>query len=267
MKRLYRAIVLVFIVVATVAGAAGAAKATQRTSDAHSIVVFAAASLTEALQELGADFFKSSGIAVKFSFAASSTLARQIDSGALADVYLSADIEWMNYLQTRKLIQTATRHDLLGNKLVLVAPADSAVTLTIESHFDLAGALGKGRLATGDPDSVPAGRYAREALTSLGVWNSVEPRLVRADNVRAALVFVERHEVPLGIVYRTDALVDKGVRIVDTFPDDTHAPITYPLAVCVGAKAGASQFADYLRTPGAAAIFIKYGFVTLSSVP
>jgi molybdate transport system substrate-binding protein len=231
--------------------------------EAPPIVVFAAASLTDALQELGADYRKATGHGVKFSFAASSALARQIESGAPADVFFSADIDWMDYLQTRKLVQAGSRHDLLGNRLVLVAPAASPVTLKIAPHFALAQALGKGRLATGDPDSVPVGRYAQAALTKLGVWDAVADRLVRAENVRAALAFVARGEVPLGIVYKTDALVDKGVRVVDTFPADTHPPITYPIALTAGAKSGAARFADYLRTPTAEAVFVKYGFVPL----
>lgn len=227
------------------------------------IVVFAAASLTDALQELGAAYGKSTGHAVKFSFAASSALARQIESGAPADVFFSADIDWMDYLQMRKLIQAESRRDLLANRLVLIAPAGSTIALKIAPHFALADALGKSRLATGDPDSVPVGRYARAALTRLGVWDSVADRLVRAENVRAALAFVERGEVPLGIVYETDALVDKGVRVVDTFPAGTHPPITYPIALTAGAKSGARQFADYLRTPSAGAVFVRYGFVPL----
>jgi molybdate transport system substrate-binding protein len=227
------------------------------------IVVFAAASLTDALQVLGADYSKATGNGVKFSFAASSALARQIESGAPADVFFSADIDWMDYLQTRKLVQAGSRHDLLGNRLVLIAPADSTVTLKIAPHFALAQALGKSRLATGDPDSVPVGRYAQAALTKLGVWDSIADRLVRAENVRAAMAFVARGEVPLGIVYKTDALVDKGVRVVDTFPADSHPPITYPIALTAGAKSGAARFADYLRTPTADAVFVKYGFVPL----
>jgi molybdate transport system substrate-binding protein len=239
-----------------------ASLAAERSPD-RSILVFAAASLTDALQELGEDFGHSSGIAVKISFGGSSALARQIENGAPADVFLSADRDWMDYLQTRKLIQSASRHDLLGNRLVLIAPATSTISLRIEPHFGLSQALGRGRLATGDPDSVPVGRYAQAALTALGVWNSVEGRLVRAENVRAALAFVDRGEVPLGIVYKTDALVDKAVRIVDVFPADTHPSLTYPLALTVGAKSGAMQFADYLRTPAADAVFVKYGFVPL----
>lgn len=234
-----------------------------RRPEGRPIVVFAAASLTNALQELGDSFSRSFGISLKFSFAASSALARQIESGAPADIYLSADIAWMDYLQTRGLIQTASRHELLGNRLVLIAPAASNVNLKIAPQFALADALGTGRLATGDPDSVPVGRYAREALTALGVWSSVKDRLVRTENVRAALAFVERGEAPLGIVYETDALIDTGVRIVDAFPIDTYRPITYPIALTVGANNGAAQFADFLRTPGAAAVFAKYGFVAV----
>jgi molybdate transport system substrate-binding protein len=237
------------------------------------IVVFAAASLTDVLEKLGADFGKSTGIGVKFSFAASSVLARQIEAGAAADIFFSADRDWMDYLQSRKLIQAESRRDVLGNRLVLIAPAASTLSLKIAPQFELAAALGKGRLATGDPDSVPAGRYARAALTTLGVWNSVADHIVRADNVRAALAFVERGEVPLGIVYKTDALVDKGVRIVDTFPAESHPRITYPIALTVGAKSVAAQFADYLSKPAAGVVFARYGFTSLqltlqgSSVP
>ncbi len=227
------------------------------------VIVFAAASLTNALEELGTRFNATARAPVKFSFAASSALARQIESGAPADVFFSADIDWMDYLQTRGLIQAATRHAVLGNRLVLIAPVASTVNLRIAPRFALLDALGSGRLATGDPDSVPVGRYAKQALTALGVWGAVEGRIVGADNVRAALAFVERGEAPLGIVYKTDALVDKGVRIVDTFPSDTHPAITYPLALTVGAKSGAGQFADYLLTPAADAVFSQYGFTPL----
>src|ERR1700692_3218384 len=159
--------------------------------DKPSIIVFAAASLTNALQELGDGFTEETSVPVKFSFAASSTLARQIENGAPADVFLSADQEWMDYLQTRNLIRADTRRDVLGNRLVLIAPADSTIKLKIEPRFALAAALGKGRLATGDPDSVPVGRYAREAMAKLGVWDEISPRLVRTDSVRSALAFVD----------------------------------------------------------------------------
>jgi molybdate transport system substrate-binding protein len=232
-------------------------------ADAPAIVVFAAASLTDALQELAGDYGKSSGAAVKLSLAASSALARQIESGAPADLFFSADLEWMDYLEARHLIRPGTRRDMLGNTLVLIAPAGSTIDLKIAPNFGLAAALGNSRLATGDPDSVPVGRYARAALTSLGLWSSIERRIVRADNVRAALAFVDRGEALLGIVYKTDALVDKGVRIVDEFPAQTHPPIKYPLALTVGAKPGSAQFAEFLRTPTADAVFIKYGFEPL----
>ena len=227
---------------------------------ARSITVFAAASLTDSVQELAADFGRSTGIVVKPSFAASSALARQIESGAPADVFFSADVDWMDYLEARKLVRAGSRHDLVGNRLVLIAPAASTLKLTIAPRFALGEALGAGRLATGDPDSVPVGRYARAALTTLGVWNGVEKRLVRAENVRAALALVDRAEVPLGIVYQTDALIDKGVRIVDVFPDDSHPPIVYPIALTSSARSGAQQFIDFLRTPEAQAVFRKYGF-------
>jgi molybdate transport system substrate-binding protein len=228
-----------------------------------SITVFAAASLTNVLQELGDSFTKGTSLPIRFSFAASSALARQIENGSPADVFFSADLEWMDYLQTRGLIQQATRHDVLGNRLVLIAPADSLIKLKIEPHFLLAAALGKGRLAAGDPDSVPAGRYAREALTWLGVWDDVAARLARADSVRSALAFVDRGETPLGIVYETDALIDKQVRVVDVFPAASHVPIVYPIALTAAAKGDAAKFVAYIRGPAGDMAFKAYGFTPL----
>lgn len=226
------------------------------------LLVFAAASLTSVLQEIGPAFEKESGRAVKFSFAASSALARQIESGAQADVFFGADTDWMDYLQARDLIQPASRVNLLGNRLVLIAPANSTLQLKIAPGFALADALGTGgRLSTGDPDSVPVGKYARSALTSLGVWNQVADRLVRADNVRSALMFVERGEVALGIVYATDAAIDPGVRVVDTFPASSHLPIVYPIALTRGADADAARLVAFLRGPAARAVFERYGFL------
>ena len=225
--------------------------------------MFAAASLTNALQDLGDAFTKETSIPVRFSFAASSALARQIENGAPADVFFSADLEWMDYLQSRNLIQRDTRRDIVGNRLVLIAPSDSRIKLKIEPHFALAAALGKGRLATGDPDSVPVGRYAREALTTLGVWNDVAERLVRADSVRSALAFVDRGEAQLGIVYETDALIDKQVRVVDVFPADSHLPIVYPIALTRAAKADAARFVEYIRGPAGQLAFKSYGFTPL----
>jgi molybdate transport system substrate-binding protein len=231
--------------------------------DRSAVTVFAAASLTNVLQELGDGFTKETAVPVRFSFAASSALAKQIESGAPADVFFSADVEWMDYLQTRKLIQIPTRHDVAGNHLVLVAPSLSKIALKIAPHFPLAATLGTGHLSTGDPDSVPVGRYAREALTQLGVWRDVEARLVRADSVRSALAFVDRGEAVLGIVYATDAKIDDKVRIVDVFPDSTHLPIVYPIAMTAVAKTAAFEFVDYVRSPAGDAAFKKYGFIPL----
>jgi len=228
------------------------------------LLVFAAASLTNALEKIGPIYTQETGQKVKFSFAASSALARQLEAGADADVFVSADLEWMDYVQTRGLIDLATRRELLGNRLVLIAPASSQAELKIEKGFPLAKALGpRGRLATGDPDYVPVGKYARQALTTLGVWSDVADRLVRADNVRTALAFVARGEAPLGIVYTTDAKIEPGVRVVGTFPADTHLPITYPVAVVRGARDGAPRFAEFLGGDAARTQFRELGFITL----
>jgi len=230
---------------------------------AKPVTVFAAASLTNALNEIGDAFTKSTGVPVRSSFAASSILARQIEAGANADLYFSADQDWMDYLEQRDLIQKSTRHDLLGNRLALIAPADSTVQLKIAPGFPIVSALGSGRLVTGDPDSVPVGRYAKSALTSLGVWNDVVDRLVRAEDVRTALVFVARGEAPLGIVYSTDAKIDKRVRVVDLFPENSHPPITYPMALTKVANADAARFAECARSDASRAVFERYGFIVL----
>jgi molybdate transport system substrate-binding protein len=225
------------------------------------LLVFAAASLTEVLEDLSAQWQKTSGVTVKTSFAATSMLARQIEAGGKADVFISADEEWMDYLQVRSLIDKPTRRNLAGNRLVLIAPADSSIQLRIAPGFPLLDALGGGRLATGDPDAVPLGRYARSALTSLGLWDQMQPHLVRADNARSAIMFVARGEVPLGIVYTTDALADKKVRIVDTFPDSTHAPISYAAAVVTGAQGAAKTFVEFLGGVAARDTWKRHGFV------
>jgi molybdate transport system substrate-binding protein len=225
------------------------------------LLVFAAASLTNVLGELTTAWQSTSGVHVKTSFAASSVLARQIEAGGKADVFISADQEWMDYLQSRALIDTSSRRDLVGNRLVLIAPADSRIELKIAPGFPLAAALGGGRLSTGDPDIVPVGRYARSALVSLGLWDEIQDRLVRADNVRSAMMLVSRGEAPLGIVYTTDALVDPKVRIVDTFPENTHAPITYPGAVTKGSRGPAADFLLFLASPQARETWQKFGFL------
>lgn len=225
------------------------------------ITVFAAASLTDALEEVGKAYTARTQVPVRFSFAASSALARQIEAGAPADVFASADQEWMDYLATRKLIQPGTRADVVSNALVLVAPADSRLQLKIAPGFALVQALGRsGRLATGNPDSVPVGRYARTALSKLGVWQPVAARVIPADNVRSALNFVALGEAPLGVVYATDVHGNARVRVVDTFPAGLHEPITYPAAATARAGADAVAFVRFLRDPAAQEIFSRFGF-------
>ena len=225
-----------------------------------SIVVFGAASLTDALTEVGSAFTKETGIEIKPSFAASSALAKQIESGAPADVFFPADEEWMDYLEKKQLLTPGTRHDVLANKLVLVAPSTSAASVKITTGPKLIAAIGDARVATGDPDSVPVGKYAKAALTKLGAWESLEKRLVRAENVRVALAYVARGEAAFGIVYLTDARIDKNVKLLDTFPDNTHAPILYPIALTNKASPDAKRFAQFASGDQAAAIFEKYGF-------
>ena len=234
---------------------------------AADVTVFAAASLSDALNEIGKSWQQKTGHSAAFSFAASSVLARQIENSAGADVFLSADSEWMDYLDSRGLIAHGTRKNLLGNHLVLVAPAGSSAALAIAPHFDLLGALGGGRLAIADPDSVPAGKYAKASLTSLGVWNAVVDHLALAENVRVALAYVARGEAPLGIVYATDALSEPKVRIVGTFPDNSHPPIVYLAALTKDAKPLAKAFLDYLDGADARAVFRKDGFVILGERP
>lgn len=225
------------------------------------LTVFAASSLTDVLEEVGQAYTKESRVPVRFSFAASSALARQIESGAPAGVFVSADEEWMDYVEARGLIRANTRATVVGNRLVLVAPADSTLQLAIAPGLALASALGpRGRIAMGDPDSVPAGKYAKDALVSLGVWESVARRTVPAESVRAALNFVALGETPLGIVYATDARGNRRVRVVDVFPAQTHDPITYPAAVTGRGGEDAAAFVRFLAGPAAQAIFMKYGF-------
>jgi molybdate transport system substrate-binding protein len=229
---------------------------------AADITVFAAASLKEAMDEQAKAFETSTGNRVRVSYGASSALAKQIEAGAPADVFVSADVDWMDYLERRRLIAAGTRVDLLGNTLVLIAPAASTTKLAIVPGFGLASALRNERLAIANPDSVPAGKYARRALEKLGVWSSVDKQLASTENVRAALALVSRGEAPLGIVYRTDALADKGVRIVDTFPPDSHPPIVYPAAVVGDSRsASARAFLDHLRSARARAVWERRGFV------
>ncbi len=224
------------------------------------LLVFGAASLSDSLREIGRAFARQTGRRVVFSFASSSTLARQIEAGAAAGVFVSADTKWMDELQSRHLIEEGTRRDIAHNRLALIAPADSRVELKIGPNFPLAMALGAGRLAIGEPSSVPAGIYGRAALMSLGVWASVADRLLPAEDVRAALAYVARGEAPLGIVYQTDALIEHRVRVVGLFPADSHPVITYPAAAIAGSSPDAKRFVEFLSGPIARAIFHNYGF-------
>jgi molybdate transport system substrate-binding protein len=232
-------------------------------ASAADVTVFAAASLTNALQKVSDSYKAKTGQTVAMSFAASSVLAKQIEASGGSDMFVSADKDWMDYLDNKGLIAHETRKNLLGSHLVLIAPAASSIKVMIAPHFDLSGALGGGRLSVADPDSVPAGKYAKAALTTLGIWSMVADHLVIAENVRVALAYVARGEAPLGIVYTTDAMADPKVKIVDTFPDNTHQPIVYPVALTRDAKPAAKAFLDYLGGPEAAAIFSKAGFNVL----
>jgi molybdate transport system substrate-binding protein len=226
-----------------------------------SVTVFAAASTKNALDDIARAHAARTGDKVVVSYAASSALARQIEQGAPADLFVSADREWMDYLEKRGLLRSASRFDLLRNRLVMVAAAGSKTNLKIAPGFPLAAALAKERLAIADPAAVPAGRYAKAALETLGVWSEVQPKIAAAGDVRVALLLVARGEAPLGIVYSTDAAVEPRVRVVDTFPEDTHPAIVYPAALTTSSKnAAAEVFLRALREPAARAIFEKYGF-------
>jgi molybdate transport system substrate-binding protein len=230
------------------------------------VLVFAAASLKDALDEANSLFLFENGSGVRVSYGASSALAKQIENGAPADVFISADLDWMDYVAERKLIKPDTREKFLGNRLVLVANANSKLSLTIGPNFPLAQALGDSRLAIADPASVPAGKYGKAALEKLGVWSAVADRIAPAENVRAALLFVSRGECPLGIVYRTDAAADPSVRVIATFPANTHPPIVYPMAlVATSTNPDAEAFAMNLRSPSAARLFEKQGFTVIES--
>jgi molybdate transport system substrate-binding protein len=228
---------------------------------AENVTVFAAASLNEAMDEQARQFERATGNKVIVSYAASNALAKQIDAGAPADLFISADLDWMDYVSQRGLVVPNARLDLLRNTLVLIAQSSSSTALRIAPNFDLAGALGTGRLAMANPDSVPAGRYGKNALEKLGIWGSVEGKVARTENVRAALALVSRGEAPFGIVYRTDAMADKSVKIVDEFPVGSYPPILYPAAVLAGGKSTAARaLLDYLHSAPARAAWERFGF-------
>jgi molybdate transport system substrate-binding protein len=230
-------------------------------AQAADVTVFAAASLKNAFDDAGKRYEAKTGDKVIVSYAASSALAKQIENGAPADIFFSADLDWMDYLEQNKLIDTASRHTLLGNTLVLIAPKDSTASLVIEKNFPLLQALGAdGKLAMASVDTVPAGKYGKAALTHLGVWEAVSPRVAQAENVRAALALVAKGEAPLGIVYGTDAKSEQAVRVVGTFPEDSHPKILYPVALTASAKPEARKFLEFLLSPEAAPSFEAQGF-------
>jgi molybdate transport system substrate-binding protein len=229
-----------------------------------SLTVFAAASLKNALDDINAAYTAKTGIKVAASYAASSALAKQLEQGAPADLFASADIEWMEYATQKKSIKDGTRVDLLGNKLVLIAPKDAEISnVQIGPGFDLAKLAGDGRIATGDVASVPVGKYAKAALEKLGSWNAAQSKFAMAENVRAALTLVARKEAVLGIVYETDAKVEPGVKVVATFPQDAYPPVVYPFALTATAKLETADYLTFVRSAASKAIFEKYGFTVL----
>jgi molybdate transport system substrate-binding protein len=228
------------------------------------LLVFGAASLKNAMDDADAQYQHDAGHKVVVSYGASSALAKQIENGAPADIFISADLDWMDYVAEHKLIKPETRFNLLGNKLVLIARADSRISLTIAPNFPLAQALGNDRLAMAEPSAVPAGKYGKAALEALGVWSSVSGKIAPAQDVRATMLLVSRGEAPLGIVYQTDAAADKGVKIVGAFPESTHPPIIYPIAVTAAStNPDAAAYVGFLKSPAAKPAFEKQGFVVL----
>jgi len=234
-------------------------------SESGKILVFAAASLKTALDDISAQWQIRTGKRATVSYAASSALAKQIEQGAPAHIFISADLDWMDYLADRKLINPETRSDLLGNRLVLIGPKETDQKVDIEPGFPLASLLGQGRLAMANTRAVPAGKYGKAALQALGVWDLVKDRIAQAENVRAALLLVSRGEAPLGIVYRSDAVSDPAVTTLGTFPENTHPRIVYPIAELTGATTpDARAFIDELKSPQARSIFEKQGFTVLN---
>ena len=253
---------LALLTAAVLTLAAGTAPAVAQGRD---VLVFAAASLKNALDEVAAQWQRESGKKAAISYAASNTLIKQIEQGAPADIFISADLDWMDYGQQKGLIKPDTRSNLLGNRLVLVAPKDSNISANIQPGFDLAALLKGGRLAMGNVDAVPAGKYGKAALEKLGAWVGVKDKIALAECVRAALVLVARGEAPLGIVYQTDAASDPTVKIVGTFPENTHPPIIYPVALTKDATgAEAIAFLNFLRSAAARAAFERQGFTVLA---
>lgn len=233
---------------------------------ADDVIVFAAASLKNALDDVIAGYHEKTGKTVKASYEASSTLAKQIEQAAPADIFFSADLTWMKYLHDKNLTVADSEKSLLGNEIVLVAPKDSTATTTIAPGFDLGAVLGPdGKLAMANVESVPAGKYGKAALTKLGVWDSVSARVVQADNVRAALAFVAKGEAPAGVVYATDANAEPAVKVLGTFPADSHPPIVYPVAlIAASTNPDAKAFLEFLESDAAKPAYTKQGFTIVA---
>jgi molybdate transport system substrate-binding protein len=249
---------------AAIAITAPRAALAQKTEQGTDVVVFAAASLKNALDAASAQWQTDTGKKTVISYAASSALAKQIEQGAPASVFISADLEWMDYLAKKDLVDPASRSNLLGNRLVLIVPKGKASPLEIKKGFDLAKVVGEGRLAVGQVESVPAGKYAKAALGNLGVWDSVSGKLAQTENVRAALALVSRGEAAAGIVYQTDAAADKTVEIIATFPEDSHPPIIYPAALTKGSvNPDAASLLNFLKSAKAKPFFEGQGFTVL----
>jgi molybdate transport system substrate-binding protein len=250
--------------ISLVVGAALASGTGPAAAQGRDVLVFAAASLKNALDDIVGQWQRETGKKVAVSYAASNNLIRQIEQGAPADIFMSADLDWMDYGQQKNLIKPETRTSLLSNKIVLVAPKDSTLSIKVEHGFDLAGALKGGRLSMGNVDAVPAGKYGKAALEKLGAWDGVKNSIAQAESVRAALLLVSRGETPLGIVYKTDAASEPAVKIVGTFPEDSHPPIVYPVALTKDSNnATAADFLKYIRSPAAKPAFEKQGFTVL----
>jgi molybdate transport system substrate-binding protein len=239
----------------------------QTPAQGSDVIVFAAASLKNALDAVNAQWQKETGKKAAISYAASPALAKQIEQAAPAQVFISADLDWMDYAARKSLIKPETRSNLLGNRIVLIAPKDKAQAIDIKPGFDLTRVVGDGRLAMANVDAVPAGKYGKAALEKLGVWGSVSGKVAQAENVRAALLLVSRGEAALGIVYATDAKVDPGVRIIGTFPEGSHPPVIYPMAATATAKPDAAGYLAFLRGKSARDIFERYGFTVLAAKP
>ncbi len=262
--RIERRTLLKFLGTAVAAIWIGGMPLAQPAAAAEKVTVFAAASLKNALDAVNAEWQKEAGKETTVSYAASSALAKQIESGAPADVFISADLAWMDYVAEKKLIKDDTRANLLGNRIVLVTGNQDAAPVDIKQGFDLKGLLGDEKLAMGAVDSVPAGKYGKAALEKLGVWSSVEKNVAGAENVRAALLLVSKGEAPYGIVYQTDAAADKGVKVAGTFPEDSHPPIVYPIAITTDSKnPDAAAYVDFVKSAKAAALFEAQGFTIL----